>query len=338
MCASLSWTAICLRNTRAADVSTCPSCLASTLCLGEQMSTLGKDPAFVTHYFRNLRGGSQPILAQASDGHKYVVKFANNLQGPNVLFNESAGSELYRACGLPVPEWRPLSVSEDFLDKNPDCWMQTPEGRLRPASGLCFGSRFLGENGQRLLEILPRTSFERVRNPANFWLAWLLDVCADHVDNRQALFAEDANGRLDAHFVDFGHLFGGPKADLRKNFRASRYLDSRIYVEISSKTLLDFERTFKTLDADRLWERIEAIPPEWKQDSAIDGFERCLQKLSMPLYVQSLVSTLIGSLERRTEAKSGKPGSGRKPLREILRFGVQGAKLGWNFVHYPLGV
>ena len=128
------------------------------------MPAFGKELVFLTHYIRNLRGGSQPVLAKASDGHTYVVKFANNLQGPNVLFNEGAGSELYRAFGLPVPEWRPVTASEDFLDKNPDCWMQTPEGRLRPASGLCFGSRFLAENGQRLLEILPRSSFERVRN------------------------------------------------------------------------------------------------------------------------------------------------------------------------------
>jgi hypothetical protein len=302
------------------------------------MQSLGKNFVFLTRYIRNLRGGSQPILAEASDGHTYVVKFTNNLQGPNVLFNECVGSELYRACALPVPAWRPVMVSENFLDMNPDCWMQTPDGRLRPASGLCFGSRFLGEKGKRLLEILPRTSFERVHNPASFWLAWLIDVCAEHVDNRQALFAEDANGRLDAYFVDFGHFFGGPKADLKKNFRASRYLDSRIYSEVSSETLLGFENVVKALDGDRLWERIKAIPPEWKQDSALDGLERCLQKLSISLYVQSLLSTMIGSLEKRTGNVSGNPGNEWKPQREVLRIGVQGARCGWNFVHHPIGV
>jgi hypothetical protein len=286
------------------------------------MPTLGKNVVSVTHYFRNLRGGSQPILAQASDGHSYVVKFANNLQGPNVLFNESAGSELYRACGLSVPEWRPVMVSEDFIDKNPDCWIQTSEGRLRPASGLCFGSRFLGENAQRLLEILPGTSFARVRSQNDFLLAWMIDVCAEHVDNRQAIFKEGTDGWLDIHFVDFGHFFGGPNADLRKNFRASRYLDSRIYCEVSPETLSDFGNVAKAFDSDRLWKRIDAIPAEWKQSSALDGFERCLQKLSMPLYVQSLLNTLTGSLERRTETKSGNFGNERNPLGEVLRRGV----------------
>src|ERR1039457_415092 len=121
----------------------------------KSMPALERSFSRVTRYIRNFHGGSQPILAQASDGLQYVVKFNNNLQGPNVPFNESVGSELYRACGLAVPSWKPLLVSDTFLDQNPDCWMQTPEGRLRPASGLCFGSRFLGAEGTRLLEILP---------------------------------------------------------------------------------------------------------------------------------------------------------------------------------------
>src|SRR5580700_5874154 len=95
----------------------------------------------MVRYLRSLRGGSQPFLAQASDGLFYVVKFAHNLQGPNLLFNESAGTELFRCCGLAVPEWRPLLVTSDFLDQNPGCWMRTAEEVLRPNAGLCFGSR-----------------------------------------------------------------------------------------------------------------------------------------------------------------------------------------------------
>jgi hypothetical protein len=106
------------------------------------MKSLGENHVSVQRHVRNLNGGSQPILAQASNGLFYVVKFINNLQGPNLLFNESIGSELYRACGLSVPSWEPLIVSESFIESNPGCWMQTPEGRRRPASGLCFGSRF----------------------------------------------------------------------------------------------------------------------------------------------------------------------------------------------------
>ncbi len=299
------------------------------------MFALGKDLAFITHYVRNLRGGSQPILARASDGLLYVVKFANNLQGPNLLFNEGAGSELYRACGLPVPEWRPLVVSDSFLDKNPDCWIQTPKGRLRPSSGLCFGSRFLEGNGKRLFEILPGFMFKRVRNQTSFWLAWLIDVCAEHVDNRQAIFVEDAEGWLDAYFVDHGHLFGGPNADLKRHFGASRYLDQRIYGQISSDALLDLETVLYALDSDKLRQQIEAIPAEWSHASARVGFERCLERLKIPSLVQNVLETIVSDIERRAKTELGIVGSERQPPSSVLRLGVQGSGFGTNYARHP---
>jgi len=299
------------------------------------MIALGKDPVLVTQYVRSLRGGSQPILARASDGFKYVVKFANNLQGPNLLFNESAGSELYLACGLPVPEWTPLWIADSFLDSNPECWMQTPEGRLRPASGLCFGSRFLGLDGKRLLEILPGSMFNRVRNQVSFWLAWLIDVCAEHVDNRQAIFVEDADGWLDALFVDHGHLFGGPAADLKRNFRASRYLDPRVYAGVPFQALTDFQGRLQALDLDKLRQRIEAIPAEWSHASARESFERCLQRLKMDSLVQNVIETIADDLERRRETESGDLGSERKPSSAILRPGPRHAGFRRRHAHLP---
>jgi hypothetical protein len=287
------------------------------------MFALGKDSVFVAQYVRTLPGGSQPILARASDGFLYVVKFANNLQGPNLLFNESAGSELYRACGLPVPKWRPLEITDDFLDRNPDCWMGTEEGRLRPASGLCFGSRFLGEDGKHLSEILPGFAFKRVRNRASFWLAWVIDVCAEHVDNRQAVFEEDSDGWLDAYFVDHGHLFGGAGADSNRHFRASCYLDRRIYAEIPPEALLDFRNVLLALDADTLRQRLETIPAEWSHASARERIEHCLQRLKTDSLVQGVIETIVDDLGRRTETELGFIGSEGKLPSAVLRLGLQ---------------
>lgn len=61
---------------------------------GEQDASMPGFP-ILTGFLKALRGGSQSILAQANDGQLYVVKFANNLQGKNLLFNEAAGSMLY---------------------------------------------------------------------------------------------------------------------------------------------------------------------------------------------------------------------------------------------------
>jgi hypothetical protein len=256
---------------------------------------------YITRHIRNLRGGSQSILAQASDGLLYVVKFTNNLQGTNLPFNESLGSELYRACGLPVPSWKLLLVTDAFIDQNQDCWMHTPEGRLRPASGFCFGSRYLGGEGIRLVEILPGTSFKRVRNYKDFWLAWLIDICAGHADDRQAIFLEESTGRFDAFFVDHGHLFGGPKGGQQPHFLASRYFDPRIYQSISSRQLLIFRKIAGNIDVDKLWRHSQELPLDWKTTSALKGLNECLGRVSNTAFLRNVLATIVEAQRQYNE-------------------------------------
>jgi len=271
------------------------------------------DFALLTRHIRKLRGGSQPILAQASDGLQYVVKFTNNLQGPNLPFNESAGCELYRACGLAGPSWRTLMVTDTFLDQNPGCWIQTPTGHLRPDRGACFGSRFLGGAGVDLQEILPGTSLRRVRNHQSFWLAWLIDICAEHADNRQAIFVKDDAGWLDAFFVDHGHLFGGPNGELRRHFEASRYLDPRIYQNLPSEDLLSFQRVARSLDVDKLWQSAQLLPDEWKTSSALSKYGQCLGRLSTSRLLQNIVWTMVGAQRQASERMESSVRYERKP-------------------------
>jgi hypothetical protein len=262
------------------------------------VSTFKRGIVFVTRYIRRLHGGSQPILAEASDGQLYVVKFTNNPQGANLPFNESLGHELYSAFGLATPAWRPLLLTETFLDQNSACWMEGQEEVLRPTSGLCFGSRFLGSNGKRLREIIPDTSFKRIINHGSFWLAWMIDICARHVDNRQAIFVEDAKGQLRAFFIDHGHLFGGPKGGQEQHFLASRYLDPRIYGGVSSLYLLDLQRVARDFDADRLWKRMRALPGDWTTVSAVDSFAQCLERLSNAKLRQNVVDSMLDAYRR----------------------------------------
>jgi hypothetical protein len=271
-------------------------------------------------------------LAEAGDGRLYVVKFTNNLQGPNLPFNESIGSELYRACGLAGPAWKPLQVSESFLDRNPDCWIQTPTGCLRPESGLCFGSEFLGGSGVRLFEILPGTSFPRVRNRQSFWLAWLLDVCALHTDNRQALFLEDAAGQLKAFFIDHGHLFGGPNGGEKMHFLGSRYLDPRIYESVSSQYVLDVQRVAEALDADQLWRRVRDLPGEWKRVSALDAFAQCLDRMSSPDLLQNVVDTIDEAIRNSDKREERERQERRMPPVSVLRPRIQAAGFEPRFV------
>ncbi len=301
------------------------------------MSAPGQDYSIITRFIRKMRGGSQPILAQANDGLFYIIKFNNNLQGSNLPFNESIGGELFRACGLAVPSWRPLLATDAFLDQNPDCWLETSEGRLRPDSGLCFGSQFLGRDGIRLFEILPGTSFKRVRNLPSFWLAWLIDICALHADNRQAIFLETTRGDLEASFIDGGHLFGGPKGELRPHFFASCYIDLRIYQGVSSQYLLEMQRVAGSIDVDRLWKRMQELPEDWKTTSALDGFAHCLDRLASRKVLLGTMDLMSDVYERTNRFESTWIENRRKPPVGVLHPGVQAARLQRRFVTYRLG-
>lgn len=265
------------------------------------MPALGKHFARVTRFVRNLRGGSQPTLIEANDGKLYVLKFLDNIQGPMLPFNESFGTELYRACGLPVAPWTPLVVTNKFLDRNPACWMQTASGQRRQAAGVCFGSQFLAADQDRFFEILPGSSFARVNNPADFWVAWLLDVCCSHGDNRQAIFREEPSGRLQTTFIDFGHMFCGPRGDLKPNFRASRYRDERIYPRVTNRLMVTLRKITDNLDEERVWRQTAVIPDEWKTPTAIRTVEDCLNRLSDHQFIDHALELMVKSHQRRCD-------------------------------------
>jgi hypothetical protein len=274
----------------------------------------------LTDYLRKLRGGSQPVLARASDGELYVVKFANNLQGSNVLFNECAGNLLYRTCGLPVPDWKILTVDASFLDRNPGCWMETENGRLRPEEGFCYGSRYLGGN---VLEILPGSSMNRVENRVCFWLAWLVDICAGHTDNRQALFQENDKGGLRAVFVDHGHLLGGPRGEQQVNDLASRYLDTRIYESVSLRSLQTVQRFVRTLGWKELWPQVLDLPGDWRTDSACQRLSMCIERLSN----DELLGNIVNKMARCQSQAHGRDfvhgqHLQKAPVGAVLCFGV----------------
>jgi hypothetical protein len=146
------------------------------------------ETAAVTHFIRKMGGSSQPFLAVASDGKRYVVKYAQ-ASCANFLFNECFGSNLYSLFGLRCPPWKPLIVTEEFLDQNTACWIEKNE-KTRPLAGLCFGSQFLGDSETEIYQILPGSWFKKIDHPFDFWRAWFLDICAEHYDTRQALFHE----------------------------------------------------------------------------------------------------------------------------------------------------
>jgi len=246
-----------------------------------------------------LRGGSNPVLLTASDDQQYVVKFLNNFQGPNLLFNEALGSALFRRVGLSSPEWLPVYVSEDFIDQNPDCWMQTDSGSVRPTAGWCFGSKFLGLKNVSTYEILSGRSFSRIMNRKDFLTAWVLDVLCEHADNRQAIFVEDDTRCLEACFIDNGHLFGGPLGTTSPSFLMSRYLDPRIYPDVSEEDADDIQRKIQSADlATFAIDTAANLPDTWKTPTTNSRIERFSEGISNSVLLKNLISFILGSVEQ----------------------------------------
>jgi hypothetical protein len=285
-------------------------------CLGGKMS-LCAVPALITRFVCKLRGGSQPILVEANDGESYVVKVSNNMQGSNLLFNESMGTELYRLAKLPVAPWRQLLMSTTFIEQNPSCQMETTTGPRQPVAGLCFGSLYLARKDRRIYELLPGNYYKRVTNIEDFWLAWLLDVCASHADSRQALFPQGLAERFYAVFIDHGHMFGGPAGDEHPPFGASRYLDPRLYCA----TTAQLAKRLKTLvvNVDELWLEAQHLPEEWRTPKCLRRLSECLNSLSCSSVVGGVTEALF-DLHRSIAQSHGDHGSQeRKPPVSLLR-------------------
>lgn len=247
-----------------------------------------------TAFVRKLRGGSQPVLLEASDGLQYVVKFQNNFQGSNLLFNEAIGTEIFRSAGLPAPEWRAVALTERFLSATPECWLEAEHGLVKPQAGIAFGSRYLETKENRVFEILAGGYFSRVRSRRNFWTAWVLDVLSENTDNRQALFIEGDNRWLDAYFIDHGHLLGGAMGKAAPFYRASRYIDARVYSQVSETDAISIEAAVRGVDPRALAAMVLRLPSAWKTASSLLRFGRLIERLGDTELVTNTTRFVLG--------------------------------------------
>ena len=222
-----------------------------------------------TTVLRKMRGGSQSVLLRASDGALYVVKMMGNPQGPNVLANEAFGNELARYLGLPVPSWRPISLSDSFLDRNRLCWFESATGLIRPPAGLHFASLALGQGSSAIgCEVIPGRWLSQAGNRADFVAMLVLDLWTNHTDNRQAIFLQSAEtGLTSAVFIDNGHLFGGPYGQEQQRRGAALSLDRRVYGDPSlKKTLRRWLLRISSIEDGVLLRLARCIPAEWMSE------------------------------------------------------------------------
>lgn len=218
-------------------------------------------------FLGTMRGGSGSVLVQASDGHCYVIKSTENCQGQNVPFNEALGSLLASNLGIPVPVWAPVTVGAHFIEQNWIPW--SLEGRRLPQPGVYFGSRFLDSSRERsVYQMIPDNWVRFISNPASFIGMLVLDIWAENLDRRQALFVQPRGSRwLNPVFIDQGHFFGGPQGGQRLTADwACLYHERGVYGgQLTKKALGPWLRRVDEVSARTLDEMIDTIPEAWKR-------------------------------------------------------------------------
>jgi hypothetical protein len=185
-------------------------------------------------FIRKMKGGSQSILVRANDGRHYVVKLADNPVGPNLLANEDMGSRLAKAVGLPVAEAKGICLSDSFIDSHPDLWFELSSGVRRPNKGIHFGSLFVGQTSgaDRPTEYISPSRVSMITNREAFLGMYILDVWANHQDNRQAIFRRSSTNAQEVCFIDHGHMFGGPEWNFKENSASSLHLEMAVYSDL----------------------------------------------------------------------------------------------------------
>jgi len=257
----------------------------------------------VTH-IRDLRGNSQPKLVLGSDEVIYVLKHYSNPETSNQAFNDSAGTELYRAYGLSVPHWKPLLLPNELIEIDPGPWNHA-------RGGICFGSKYLCQldNPGSCYDFFPSSRKAAIRNLGSFWLAWLLDVCCQHSASRHVVFQENLVSERDyreyeAFFIDHDCLFGGPSGENRPDPIVARYQTPSFYGEPFPEQIYEIKQKILSIDVDSIWGCIAKLPDAWKTQSALSAFSAALNRLSTSTFVEG---ALIEIARLQRDSSQGTP-------------------------------
>lgn len=257
---------------------------------------------------KRLSGGLHTVLVKASDGFLYVVSMMDSFQGPNVLANEALGNELAKYLGISVPEWRPIQISEACVDKylllhwtGSDSWLD------RPGPGLYFGSRSVSQDeDEQLYHELPENWEGRISNRSDFAAMLLLDLWANHVGPRKAIFLPSADGLMvTAYFIGNGQMFGGYWGREEQHRGSALFPDRRLY------THLDVNRIFNTwlqkaiaMDEKMLLQLARIVPRQWHDSTYLQEVASQLQvrKWRVAQLLAQDMNLVSGSRDNRVSA------------------------------------
>jgi hypothetical protein len=244
-------------------------------------------PVEALRLVRKMRGGAQAHLLECADGHAYVVKFRNNPQHRRILANEWVASVFLKYLGLSTPETAVVNVSSEFLEANPDVFLQTGKERVAVETGWHFGSRYPGDVARTVVyDFLPDALLPKVANIGEMLGMLAFDKWMGNADSRQAIFfrakvaglgpvgAPEQVGFV-AQMVDNGYVFEGPHWRFGDSAIQGLYFRTMIYEGVrglaSFDPWLERIRNFPETVVDQA---LKSLPSSW-----IEGDEEVFEKL-----------------------------------------------------------
>lgn len=248
-------------------------------------------PVDALRLIRKMRGGAQAHLLECADGHAYVVKFLNNPQHRRILANEWISSAFLQYLGLATPEVAVVNVTPDFLEANPEVFLQSGKERVAVEPGWHFGSRYPGEVARTVVyDFLPDALLTKVANIGELLGMLAFDKWMGNADSRQAIFfrarvsewgpvgAPEQLGFV-AQMVDNGYVFEGPHWGFGESAIQGLYFRPMVYESVEGldafEPWLGRIRNFPEAVVDQA---LKSMPGAWIEGDE-DAFEKLLAQL-----------------------------------------------------------
>ena len=235
-------------------------------------------PVNARRFIRKMRGGAQAHLLEADDGHYYIVKFQNNPQHRRILVNEWIAGEILSHLQISAPEQRIVSLSREFIEKNPDVGVQSGNRPVGVEPGWHFGSRHPGTpQTTAIYDFIPDALLGQVANAEQFLASLVYDRWVANSDSRQSIFfraqLKDWLARpgipprkmgFVALMIDHGFSFNGPNWDFPESALTGLYTRRVVYRNVRS--IADFEPWLSRVvhfPEEVIDRALRQIPPDW---------------------------------------------------------------------------
>jgi hypothetical protein len=190
-----------------------------------------------------------------------------NPQGANTLANELLGSLIAKSVGLPVAEGKGIYLPDGFIDSCPDLWFEFPFGKCRPDKGLHFASLFVGQPAgpKRPSEYISPSRIGMISNRDAFLGMYILDIWANHQDNRQAVFLRrQLDETQEVFFIDHGHMFGGSEWNFQERPGIAFHMERAVYSGLwQDEDIASWISHFRTVVPDVLSWCTSAVSSQW---------------------------------------------------------------------------